>query len=138
MEEVIGCVTANIWSVCLVEGRWNKLRVCHDLAALPSLIHDKRPLIAVARYISSDSRESVFRVLTRTLLVLNDLIDIPNKLDLFWLSPIASMVKDHSQTFVSGLHMLEQNYDYDVSVKIQVRQLEQKWSTICLKFAVSE
>lgn len=138
MDDIVCCVTSNIWAVCLIEGRWNKLRVCHELSVLPSLIHDLRPLSSLTRFMTSDSRESVLRVLTKTLSIFSDLVDLTDKDNLTWMSPVRSMVKDNSQAFLAGLRMLEQNYDYDVSVKIQVKQLEQKWSSICVKFEGGE
>lgn len=138
MDDIVCCVTSNIWAVCLIEGRWNKLRVCHELSVIPSLSHDLRPLSALTRFITSDSRESVLRVLAKTLSIFNDLVDLPDKQNLAWMSPVSSMVKDNSQAFLAGLRMLEQNYDYDVSVKIQVKQLEQRWTSICAKLAEVE
>lgn len=138
MDEIICCVTSNIWAVCLIEGRWNKLRVCHELSVIPSLSHDLRPLSALTRFITSDSRDSVLRVLAKTLSIFADLVDLPDQQNLAWMSPVRSMVKDNSQVFLDGLRMLEQNYDYDVSVKIQVKQLEQKWTSICAKMAEAE
>ena len=138
MDDIVCCITSNIWAVCLIEGRWNKLRVHHESSFLPSLSPDLRPLSALTRFITSDSRENVLRVLTKTLSMFSDLVDLPDKHNLAWMSPVSSMVRDNSKAFLDGLRMLEQNYDYDVSVKIQVKQLEQKWSSICAKFAEAE